>query len=344
MIGMNQIKKRLFRGIAIGLAIGLVGMVIIFIVMNNIVNSYKDGTNENFLRDYTFEVVTLTRDVVQGEKITYDMLTSTRIHKNTAATNAITNPAAIVGQIAKYNIAQNTTAVAGMFADKLVSQDTRIQEISSVFLPIDLVENDYIDIRIMFPSGVEYIVLSQKQVQKIYGSVIWMDMTEEEVLMLNSAMVDSYLTEGAKLYAVRYADPTTQVKLSTEEQMEEAEKYIKDKIAADITAIGVTPTTAELSELVSKYAIEYRYYIESYNKMEINYQPNAQVMAFMKANTEYIVEKARARLSESARQAIERSIDIFEKDADEAYENVVSGIAASTDVINGLRTGLLDEE
>ncbi|MBR6688466.1 MAG: SAF domain-containing protein [Clostridia bacterium] len=341
MIGMNQIKKRLFRGIAIGLAIGLVGMVVIFVLMNNIVNSYKDGTNDNFLRDYTSEVVTLTRDVVQGEKITYDMLTTTRIHKNTAATNAITSPGSIVGQIAKYNIAQNTTAVSGMFAGKLVGQDTRIQEISSVLLPIDLVEGDYVDIRIMFPSGVEYIVLAQMQVQKIYGNVIWLEMTEEDILLLNSAIVDSYLTEGSKLYAVRYADPTTQIKLGTEEELTKAEDYIKSKIASEITSLGGTPTTEELSKLISKYAIEYRYYIESYNKMTINYQPNDEVMKFMRKNP-YIVEKAKERLDSVARTNIESSIELFESDSGEAYEGLIEGIETSIESINEVRTGLLE--
>ena len=167
MIGMNQIKKRLFRGILIGLAIGIVGVLITYFYMNSIVETYKDGTNENFLRDYTSEVVILTRDVVQGEKITIDMLTTATIHKKTAATAAITNPYLIVGKTAKYNLARNSTALDGMFATELVSQDTRIQEVASVMLPLDLVEGDYVDIRIMYPSGVEYIVVAQKQVEKI---------------------------------------------------------------------------------------------------------------------------------------------------------------------------------
>ncbi len=341
MIGMNQIKKRLFRGIAIGLAIGLVGMIVIFVLMNNIVNSYKDGTNENFRRDYTFNVVTLTRDVVQGETITEDMLTTTRIHKNTAATNAITNIYEAVGQTAKYNIAKNTTAVSGMFATKLVSQDTRVQEISSILLPIDIVEGDYVDIRITFPSGVEYIVLAQKQVQKIYGTIIWLEMTEEEVLILNSAMVDSYLTEGTKLYAVRYADPTTQIKLGTDEELADAENYIKSKITEEVTKLG-TPTTQELSDMVSKYAIEYRYYIESYNKTKVNYQPNTEVMKFMRQNP-YIVEKAKERLNSVARENIESSIELFETNNGDAYENVISGVGSSVEAINGLRNGLLEQ-
>ena len=124
--------------------------------------------------------------------------------------------------------------------------------------------------------------------------------------------------------------------------MQEAEKYIKDKITAELSSIGVSPTTAELSKLVSKYAIEYRYYIESYNKLKVNYQPNAEVMAFMKQNKDYIVQKARERLSESARQSIETSIKMFEEEAGEAYESVVSGVTSSVEVLNGLRTGLLE--
>ncbi len=341
MIGMNQIKKRLFRGILIGLGIGIIGMVAIYFYMNGIVKTYKDGTNENFLRDYTSEVVILTRDVVQGEKITIDMLTTATIHKKTASDAAITNPYAIVGKTAKYNLAQNSTALNGMFATELVSQDTRIQEVASVMLPLDLVEGDYVDIRIMYPSGVEYIVVAQKQVQKIYGTMAWLNLTEEEILLLNSAMVDSYLTMGSKLYAVRYADPTTQIKVGTEEDLTKAEEYIKTKITEEITRMGSEATVEELSEMIKTYAIEYRYYIESYNKIEVNYQPNMEVMNFMRKNP-YVVEKARARLDSQARSSIEASIERFESDSgEEGYEQLIEGLVTSIEVIEELRGSLL---
>ena len=89
----------------------------------------------------------------------------------------------------------------------------RIQDINALVIPTDLMVNDFVDIRLMYPSGVEYTVLAQKQVTKISGTTIWMDMSEEDTLLLNSAIVDSYLTDGTKLYAVRYTDPTTQIKL-----------------------------------------------------------------------------------------------------------------------------------
>ena len=98
----------------------------------------------------------------------------------------------------------------------------------------------------------------------------------------------------------------------------------------------------KILDLVTKYAIEYRYYIESYNKIETNYQPNSQVMAYMKAN-KYIVEKAKEKLSETARQSIERSISLFESSYTDSYSNVVSGINSSISAQQSLRNQALGE-
>lgn len=372
MIGMNQIKKRLINGILIGLAIGLVFVILTIIISNNIVKGYKEGTNKDFLKNYTSEVVTFTRDIVQGETITEDMLQTVRIHNNTVPSGAVTSTGSIVGKIAKYNIVSNSTAVYSMVSDRIITQDIRIQEINSIVLPTELMENDFIDIRIMYPSGVEYIVLAQKQVTKISGTTIWMNMSEEDTLMLNSAIVDTYLTEGSKLYAVKYTDPTTQIKVGeTEEALNQAKVYLKDALGKDLASIqnidevytveerNATGTTAvdiygepikvttvtatdKILDLVTKYAIAYRYYVESYGKVEANYQPNAQVMAYMKAN-KYIVDQAKAKLSETVRQNIERNIAQFETENTERYSQVVSGINASVAAQQALRNQALGE-
>lgn len=370
MIGMNQIKKRLINGILIGLGIGLVCVIITIIIANNIVTGYKEGTNKTFLERYTADVVTFTRDVVQGETITPDMLQTTTIHINTVPSGAYTSTGAVVGQIAKYNIVRNSAAVASMVSDKIISQDMRIQEINAVKLPTDLMVNDFIDIRLMYPSGVEYIVLAQKQVTKIVGNTIWMDMTEEDTLILNSAIVDSYLTDGTKLYAVRYTDPTTQIKLDGEEQaMNQAKLYLKDEIGKELAKFNsfsdiygvedrqtgnlnvygepetqaVMTASDEILDIITRYAIEYRYYVESYNKIETNYQPNAQVMAYMKEN-KYVVDAAKDKLDEAIRQGIETSIALFENSNVEGYESVVSGINNSVSAQQALREQVLGSQ
>ena len=363
MIGMNQIKKRLINGILIGLAIGLVFVIITIIISSNIVKGYQQGTNKNFLQNYTSEVAVFTRDVVQGETITQDMLKTTRIHNSTVPSGAYTSVGAVVGKIAKYNIVSNSTAVQSMVADKIVSKDVRIQEINSIVLPTDLMVNDFVDIRIMYPSGVEYIVLAQKQVTKVVGTTIWMDMSEEDTLMLNSAIVDSYLTNGSKLYAVRYSDPTTQIKVGqSDEAMANAKLDLKKKIGnklANIKDINEVYTvegsnvnvydeaktvtaTDKIIDIVTDSAIEYRYYVESYGKVDANYQPNAQVMAYMKTH-KYIVDQAKEKLSETARQLIERNVKSFENSNADGYSNVVSGINNSVSGQQALRNETLGQ-
>lgn len=368
MIGMNQIKKRLLYGILIGLAVGIIGIIITIIITNNTIKTYEEGTNKDFINNFTGTVVTFNRDVLQGETITADMVQMTRAHITTIPANAITNEGSVVGKIAKYNIPQNVTVVSNMVSDRIVSQDVRTQQITAVLLPAKLTVGEYVDIRLQVPSGVEYIVLPQKQVLDIVGTTIWMDLSEDELLLLNSAIVDSYMTDGSKLYAVEYADPDTQI--STDETATiEARKRIEDKISSEIENItgktitsNTTETTitedgettnktetqislasipaSQLVDLISTYAIEYRYYVESYNKIESTYQPNSVVMAAMQAN-KYVLEQAKDRLSSEARLAMEASIETFETNYTDDYTSIISGIDSSISTQQSLRNQVL---
>ena len=51
----------------------------------------------------------------------------------------------------------------------------------------------------MFANGTDYIVLAGKQVNKISGQTMWFSLKEDERLILNSAIVDSFLSKGTKL-------------------------------------------------------------------------------------------------------------------------------------------------
>ncbi|MBR5227970.1 MAG: hypothetical protein IKV94_04960 [Clostridia bacterium] len=364
MIGMNQIKKRLLYGILIGLSVGIVGIVIILIITNGTIKSYEEGTNEDFLNNYTQYVATFNRDVIQGETITADMITQARVHKNTVPANAASQ-GYLVGKIAKYNIPSGVTVVNSMVSDSVVTMDVRTQQVTAVLLPAKLVAGEYVDIRLQVPSGVEYIVLPQVKVIDIVGTTIWLNLSEADLLLLNSAIVDSYMIEGSKLYAVQYAEPDTQISTDAE-ATEQARLYIEGKIKEQIDALaeevevvtgvednGEETTDTELQvpernipaedliNMISTYAIEYRYYVESYNKIESNYQPNATVMAFMQGN-EYVVEQAKEKLSEEIRAGIEASIDAFEADQDEGdYSNIVSGITSSISTQQSLRGQVL---
>ena len=70
MIGMSQIKKKMMQGIFIGVGIGVVGIGLTIWWAISTIKSYENGTNKNYLANYTKPVTMLTKDVVQGEVIT----------------------------------------------------------------------------------------------------------------------------------------------------------------------------------------------------------------------------------------------------------------------------------
>ena len=97
-------------------------------------------------------------------------------------------------------------------SDNMVQDDMRKQEYNMLVLPIDLTTGDYIDIRLMLPSGQDYIVVSKKEVEMpLIGGVesadtIWVNMTEDEILHMSCAIYDAYRINGAKLYVTKYTE------------------------------------------------------------------------------------------------------------------------------------------
>lgn len=358
MIGMSQIKKKTMEGIAIGFAIGVVGIGLTLWWAISTIKSYEAGTNKKYNQLYTQDVAVLTRDVIQGEVITDDMLTTVNVHKKTVPTGAL-SVSGISGQVAKYNIAANVPITSSMVATEIISADIRSQEVNTIVMPSDLTEQDYIDIRIMYPNGTDYIVLAQKQVEKISGQTMWINLGEDERLLLNSAIVDSFLTSGTKLYATKYADSDAQIKvaeslaLSTEQKnsseataAENATSVVQGKLSeaikAEIDVIKTEDTDSAVNSIFD-LILKYKSFANSVTRTTENYQPNAQVMAMMQTNKN-ILEEAKAKLSAEARANIENGINNYKADSGDEYNNVVSGAQESITNQKTLRNELLSTE
>ncbi|TCK99711.1 flagellar basal body P-ring formation chaperone FlgA [Natranaerovirga hydrolytica] len=133
--------------------------------------------------------------------------------------NAITNKEEIVGKSTKLSVTTNMPVISDLlFTAEDIRDDLRIQEYSLFFLPSRLKTNDVIDIRITFPNGEDFIVLSKKQVKSIEKTeenntvleTLWLHLSEEELLRISSAIVDAYLNEGSRLYGISYVMPEVQ--------------------------------------------------------------------------------------------------------------------------------------
>ncbi len=116
--------------------------------------------------------------------------------------------------VAKVTMKKNTLITTELLSkgDNTVQNDVRKQEYNMFVLPMDLQTGDYIDVRIMLPSGQDYIVVAKKEVEipNVGGTdsedTIWINLSEDEILHMSCAIVDAYKINGAKLYVTKYTE------------------------------------------------------------------------------------------------------------------------------------------
>ena len=114
--------------------------------------------------------------------------------------------------VMKVGVPANSIVTKDMVAevDGQATDDQRIQEYNMIILPSELRNGDYVDIRVRFPKGQDYIVVAKKKIEQCTADTIWVKLTEEEILSLGNAIVESYTAEGTKLYATTYTEPGLQ--------------------------------------------------------------------------------------------------------------------------------------
>ena len=120
--------------------------------------------------------------------------------------------------VAKVDMTANTILTRQLVASayNISTDSVRREEYNMIVLPSQIETGDYVDIRLVLPGGQNYIVISKKEVTvpNIAGipseDTIWMNLSEEEILLLSNAIVEAYRIDGAKLYANTYTEPGMQ--------------------------------------------------------------------------------------------------------------------------------------
>lgn len=162
-------------------------------------------------------VLLLKKDIQAGTKIKPDDLQQVELNEDEVPANSLVDPKEIVNKTIKIDAAKNTAIIPSILYDEGVTpNDLRYQEFNVMQLPSDLANAQYVDVRINFPTGHDYIVLSKKKVQKLVGATgtVWYEMNESEILTMSSAIVDAFIN-GARIYALTYTDPQFQEKAIT---------------------------------------------------------------------------------------------------------------------------------
>lgn len=155
----------------------------------------------------------LIRDVEQGELITDEMLKEVTLPEAAKSADGIDLiKVSVVDYFARADLQENTVLVGSMvYEEELITHDIRETEYAFIDLPSKLTTDDYVDIRIQFPNGDDYVLLSKKAVKDVAGLTLWMNLGEGELLTMSSAIVDAFVEE-AKIYALPYVDGPMQTR------------------------------------------------------------------------------------------------------------------------------------
>lgn len=216
-MAINPMQKKARNSFLLGMLITFVicaVLVAAFYMLTILPEKKKEDTRGKEVTAYV-----LNRDIKSGEKVTVDMFTPISTYQSMVPQNYINsaNVANLDGNkalIAKIDMSKNTVVTTNSVVteDQTVTNDIRTMEYNMFTLPINVDIGDFVDIRITFPNGQDYIIASKKEIKNIQGNTITFELPEQDILMLNSAIVESYIMTASNIYIAKYVEPGLQEK------------------------------------------------------------------------------------------------------------------------------------
>ena len=263
-MAMNPMQRKANNSFLLGILITLLitGIIIGFLILQ-VSKLNKELKTEEAKK---VKAYVIADTIKSGETITEDKLQFVETNLGTVDTsNLVTmletkdieDPATgdietVYTQKAKVDLNPGTVLTSDLlYEGEAISSDIRRQEYNVILPQSQLTTGDYIDVRLRTPDGRDLIVVSYKEVtipsilDIETGNCIWMNLTEEETLMLSCAIVETYKMNGAKLYTSKYIEPGIQ----------EAATPTYQPNAETITLINKDPNIVQQAknELIERY-------------------------------------------------------------------------------------------
>ncbi|MCD1257369.1 SAF domain-containing protein [Paenibacillus athensensis] len=147
-----------------------------------------------------------------GKQVEESDLTIREIPESMITKSFILDPSSIVGKYYRIALGPGTPLSEDLVMEDPVDDTTREYDVVANTLPIGLHVGDYIDYRIVYPYGEDYIVFSHKRIEAINGETFKLKLNEKEIHYYQAALVDYFLQKqnGSIIYAAKYLEPGLQ--------------------------------------------------------------------------------------------------------------------------------------
>ncbi len=261
---------------------GVVAFMIPTVVFGAVMYGYANKKNKEIEALKEKSVVTkalvLKNNLVEGQEILASDLLLVDVKGESAPIDSYSTSGDIwdlVGRRIRINAEAKTVLTDSMLMDEVDKNPTiseRLQEFNMLVLPSDLVEGDFVDIRITMPDGENYIVVAGKEVKKLGTSLesntIFLQLDEEEIIRTTAAILESYMSDGIKIYATKYVEPSSQLYQSERIDYVQRFKDSLEKIYLEkIYAEKITLASGDMAELAT-YTSLYEAIAEDPEKLE----------------------------------------------------------------------------
>jgi hypothetical protein len=149
-------------------------------------------------------------DIKTGDTISLDNVVMEEVYSSQPAESFM--GAFEIGKAAVIDIPEGTLVVKSMLSNKDISSGLRELEYNTINISSNITCNDVVDVRILYPNGESFIVLSKKTIFNLTPETstccFWL--SEEEILRMSAAIVDAGLYTGSGLMVTKYIEPTMQ--------------------------------------------------------------------------------------------------------------------------------------
>lgn len=219
----RKVRNSFLLGVLVMLVIAiLIGAIVYLVVIKPKADKEKADATQY---DYVYRLKS-GKSVNSGEEITGSMVEAVEIPvttnntdfiraKRTDQTGKLVDVAFTSGYKSKVALKEGTILTKSMLMstdDEDIEDSLRYMEYNMITMPTTLEEGDYIDIRLRLPNSQDLIVISKKSIVSIYNQTVGFNLTEDEILLLNSAIVESYKMTSSELYLAKYVEPGMQEK------------------------------------------------------------------------------------------------------------------------------------
>lgn len=259
---MSFIKRRRKRMYYIVLAIGVIAGSVLGITLSCLFGLRREQIRQKESKENSVSVIFLKKEKQPGEEIRDSDIEIRELSKEVFPDYAM-QKSYVVGKQAKSPLAAGMVLYENMvYVEEIENLYMRRHSYSYIKQMDTLKKGDIIDVRISFPNGADFIVLSKKTVLDVTGGEtqgrdverrLWLYVNEEEILRMSSCVVDAYINEGAYLYAVTYVNDMQDAAVVNYPVNEVVENLIKKD--PNIIKIAQEQKTLELRSLIDGISV-----------------------------------------------------------------------------------------